>query len=86
MQFEKYSNIFCILRPFRERRKILENNIKILPNSSVRLSECHFLKTKNELSIMTAKVYTFLYNFIYLYICFLGAQSQFGGCGIKNTA
>ncbi|XP_037951017.1 DNA ligase 3 [Teleopsis dalmanni] len=41
--------------PFRERREILENNIKPI-QSYVQLSESHFLKTKNELSVMTAKV------------------------------
>ncbi|XP_065372225.1 DNA ligase 3 [Calliphora vicina] len=40
---------------FRERRKILEDNITPI-KSYVQLSESHFLKTKNELSLMTAKV------------------------------
>ncbi|XP_055923098.1 DNA ligase 3 [Eupeodes corollae] len=40
---------------FRERRKILEANI-IPIKSYVQLSESHFLSTKKELSLMTAKV------------------------------
>ncbi|XP_073817812.1 DNA ligase 3 isoform X2 [Musca autumnalis] len=41
--------------PLRQRRKILEDNITIIKNY-VQLSESHFLKTKTELSLMTAKV------------------------------
>ncbi|BFF92698.1 DNA ligase 3 [Drosophila madeirensis] len=40
---------------FHKRRKILEENIKPL-KSHVQLSESQFLKTKNELAMMTAKV------------------------------
>ncbi|TMW41098.1 hypothetical protein DOY81_013820, partial [Sarcophaga bullata] len=40
---------------FKERRKILEENITPI-KSYVQLSESHFLKTKNELALMTAKV------------------------------
>uniref|UniRef100_A0A0A1WK44 DNA ligase n=1 Tax=Zeugodacus cucurbitae TaxID=28588 RepID=A0A0A1WK44_ZEUCU len=41
--------------PFHKRRKILEENINPI-KSCVELSESQFLKTKNELSLMTAKV------------------------------
>ncbi|XP_067618344.1 DNA ligase 3 isoform X2 [Eurosta solidaginis] len=41
--------------PFHKRRKILEENIKPI-KSCVELSESQFLKTKDELSLMTAKV------------------------------
>ncbi|XP_061386573.1 DNA ligase 3-like [Musca vetustissima] len=41
--------------PLRQRRKILEDNITPIRNY-VQLSESHFLKTKTELSLMTAKV------------------------------
>ncbi|EDV42370.1 uncharacterized protein Dana_GF17047 [Drosophila ananassae] len=41
--------------PFRDRRDILEQNIKPI-KSHVQLSESEFLKTKSELAMMTAKV------------------------------
>ncbi|CAD6995093.1 unnamed protein product [Ceratitis capitata] len=41
--------------PFQKRRKILEENINPI-KSCVELSESQFLKTKDELSLMTAKV------------------------------
>lgn len=48
-------NYWLFSRSCRQRRKILEDNITPIKNY-VQLSESHFLKTKTELSLMTAKV------------------------------
>ncbi|XP_075148977.1 DNA ligase 3 [Haematobia irritans] len=47
---EDLTNVSC-----KQRRKILEDNINPIKNY-VQLSESYFLKTKNELALMTAKV------------------------------